>query len=586
MKISHLLAIILLHFSSSYSAQTNQFIQAVEQGNLQVVQQSIENNADYNAHNVYDPHDFSSTDWSLLMKAIARLGSLLIESQSFINTVDASYKSILLPLNLVSVVVSFLYAKKFLPPVGTEGTSSLWKNFLAKVKGFAQSKYFIIPGITTALITITGRYFLVSKIKKIFQTNIENQYAIIQLLLAQQPDINITHQSYGGETAYSLCQSILDLIKSPHLSPPYAPRVPETSYINMLETIITQVRLFALPKENGIEAKFEHFEKETTFKPIQENRLPIVFDPGYDITFFGLEKLHPFDTKKYSKIAAYLQQHISPPPSFYSPIHISDNDLALVHTQSYLTSLTSSWKLGLIADMPFLALVPFRIAARILLEPVKKAVGGTVRAAELAQIYGWSINLSGGYHHAKSDVPVYGGFCIINDAGITAKKILEEHPDYKILIIDLDAHQGNGNADIAKNEKNIAIFDMYNADTWPGDFAAMERINFPVPLKAKTEDTKYLEILEETLPKIIDQVRPDFIIYNAGTDVYKKDPIGELSVSDQGIISRDEFVFTESTNRKIPIMMMLSGGYHKDGALIIGRSIENIVKNVLKISAQ
>ena len=210
------------------------------------------------------------------------------------------------------------------------------------------------------------------------------------------------------------------------------------------------------------------------------------------------------------------------------------------------------------------------------------ATGGTIIGADLALEYGWAINLSGGYHHAKRAEPVAGGFCIINDICIAARKVLMKHPNYRILIVDLDAHQGNGHEDVAETEKQIAIFDVYNGKTWPGDFACQERINYNFPVDGrKTDDKAYLTLLAKELPKAIDTVKPDLIIYNAGTDVYYEDPIGCMALTKQGIINRDEMVFTHALTRNIPILMVLSGGYHAQSYAIISASVENIWKKLL-----
>lgn len=223
----------------------------------------------------------------------------------------------------------------------------------------------------------------------------------------------------------------------------------------------------------------------------------------------------------------------------------------------------------------------------LFIAPVKKPTSGTILALELALKHGWAINLSGGYHHAKREDPVYGGYCLIDDICIAVKKkeqeLLDKNQNYRIMIIDLDAHQGNEHEDISENDSHFLIFDMFNGDTWPGDFACQERINFRYPLHAKMQDKEYLEILKTNLPDAINKVKPDVIIYNAGTDVYEKDPIGALSISKEGIIECDAFVFDQAISRRIPIVMVLSGGYHKDSAEIIGRSIEHIYKKVINI---
>lgn len=157
-----------------------------------------------------------------------------------------------------------------------------------------------------------------------------------------------------------------------------------------------------------------------------------------------------------------------------------------------------------------------------------------------------------------------------------------QYPHFRILVVDLDAHQGNGVTQIARNQKNIFIFDMYNGDTWPGDFVEKERIDFDYPLKAYMKDEEYLSLLAKELPKAIDSVKPDLIIYNAGTDIYFKDTIGALGITAQGITKRDEIVFENALNRNIPITMVFSGGYHTDSALIISESLKNLFNKLFR----
>jgi|GEM_PF-223781 len=552
---SFLLVFSVFGTSFAFSPE-NLLVQAVETGNYSECVQLINAGANYNYHGVYDPNDFSSSDWSVLMKAIARLGSLIIEAQSFINTTDSVFKDVVYPVNIASIATS-AYLKNPMPFLATAVSSGIgWK---------------------------AGLYYT----KQVFDKKIEEQYKIVQLLLAQS-NIEMGHASMRSENAETLCLSIDSLLRSHYLSPPFVSKQPEQYYVTMMGEILYKitdgheaVRMIRNDEYvRRLAASAERFLKPNASYEKITDTLPIVFDPGYNITFFGLENLHPFDTKKYGKIAQYLHDQF-PEHNFFAPESVSLHDLQSVHTKEYLELIKKPHQIGFIADMPILCLLPYRLVERLLMQPVMKAVGGTLKAVELAKKYGLSINLSGGYHHAKTNDPVYGGFCLINDACIAAKKLLQLNPEYKILIIDLDAHQGNGNAEAVKYEKNIAIFDMYNNDTWPGDFQTQERINFPILLSGKMDDIAYLLLLEKYLPRVIDAVKPDFIIYNAGTDIYEHDPLGCLSVSADGINARDEIVFREATSRNVPITMILSGGYHKDSATIIGKSVVNVLQRFL-----
>ena len=227
------------------------------------------------------------------------------------------------------------------------------------------------------------------------------------------------------------------------------------------------------------------------------------------------------------------------------------------------------------------AIVPNPILQKQLLVPKKYATGGTILGCELALEQGWAINLSGGYHHAKADSG--GGFCFFADVPIAVKKLWEEKPDLSVMIVDLDAHQGNGNAAIFGDDPRVSIFDVFNGHIYPGDYVAAQYVEYNHPVKMYIGDGEYLGLLKMELPAAIDESAPGLVIYNAGTDILKGDMLGGMSITAEGIVKRDEIVFRCAVERKIPILMLLSGGYTRRSAKIIGRSIENILINVLEV---
>lgn len=323
------------------------------------------------------------------------------------------------------------------------------------------------------------------------------------------------------------------------------------------------------------------------------DKLPIIYSPHYNITFGGLEKLHPFDSKKYGRVYEYLVTTVGiAPECFYRPAMVSDDQLLRVHTQEYIDSLKDSPTVAKIIEMP-VGWVPNFLIQRQVLKPMRYAVGGTVLGAQLALEKGWAINLGGGFHHAERDKA--SGFCVFADAALAISTLWEQNKDLKVMIIDLDAHQGNGNAlwfqdEILDSQGNfkqnarIALFDMYNRYAYP-TFSRLNNsilkdsekpVRYRFPLSDYVADGMYLGFLKDNLPKALDEFKPQFIIYNAGTDILAGDPVGRLGVSFQGIIDRDEFVFRQARERNIPILMILSGGYTKQSADVIGKSIKNL----------
>ena len=310
-------------------------------------------------------------------------------------------------------------------------------------------------------------------------------------------------------------------------------------------------------------------------------KLPIIYSDKYNITLLGIQKLHPFDSEKYGKIYDFLRKKSGiGKEQFHEPLPISDEDLLYVHTKEYIKSLDKSANIASIAGLYILGIIPNPILQRRILTPMRYATGGSLLGAKLALENGWAINLSGGYHHAKSASG--GGFCVFSDIALAVAKVWEKDPTLKVLIIDLDVHQGNGYASIFKNDPRVFILDIYNSYIYPQDHVASAYIDYGATLIPNTKDDEYLEIVDKQVGRAITACDPDLIIYNAGTDIYKKDLLGGLSVSREGIIKRDEIVFKNARQKDKPILMLPSGGYHQDSANIIGKSIENLLKKVLK----
>ena len=264
-----------------------------------------------------------------------------------------------------------------------------------------------------------------------------------------------------------------------------------------------------------------------------------------------------------------------------------------------------------------LSLIPNRILQKAVLDPMRLATGGTLLATRLALQYGWAINLSGGYHHARYNHA--GGGCIFGDIQLAVETVWQDNPDARVLIVDLDAHQGNGYEDYFKKHRNtdqVCIFDMYNKNEYPWDEdGSADRIDYPIALdggqlvctiagvdvssvdyaavtehiEGRSVDTdEYLAKLASLHDYIIDLQKagngPDVIIYNAGTDPFIEDDWGGLAVSFDGMIQRDQFVWQVAEKNNIPIVMLLSGGYSPKSAAIVAQSIEKTLRNKVGIA--
>lgn len=185
-------------------------------------------------------------------------------------------------------------------------------------------------------------------------------------------------------------------------------------------------------------------------------------------------------------------------------------------------------------------------------------VGGTLAAARLALEEGIGINCGGGSHHAFRD---HGeGFCLLNDIAVAIKKLFKERRIKRAMVIDLDAHQGNGTAAIFRGDRRVFTFSMHGAGIYP---EKKEKSSLDIGLRPGTGDAAYLSVLGRELPKAMKKFRPDFAVYVAGADVYRGDLLGGFDLTPGGIAKRDAFVFMECRRRGVPVALVLSGGYAK-----------------------
>jgi len=189
---------------------------------------------------------------------------------------------------------------------------------------------------------------------------------------------------------------------------------------------------------------------------------------------------------------------------------------------------------------------------------------GTLKCTAFARQYGIAMNIAGGTHHAYSFKGA--GFCLINDIAIAANYLLNEGLYQKILIIDLDVHQGDGTAQIFSNEDRVFTFSMHGAKNYP---LRKQKSSLDIGLPDKTEDAEYLKILKETIPLLLDTVQPEFVFYLSGVDVLASDKLGRLAMSIAGCKERDRFVLQLCRENDIPLAVSMGGGYSHKLAHII-----------------
>lgn len=261
---------------------------------------------------------------------------------------------------------------------------------------------------------------------------------------------------------------------------------------------------------------------------------------------------------------------------------MSDADLSTFHEALYLRRLNDSAFLAGVLEIPALRRVPAWLIDWRILRPMRWAAMGTAIGAREAIKHGLAVNLGGGYHHAS---PERGhGFCVYADVGLAIHDLRRGGllgGEDRIVHIDLDAHQGDGVCRTFAHDSKVFLYDQYNRNVFPQDTVARRRIDCDVALDRGCGDTEYLAALEERLPSFLDGVARSgalkLAIYNAGTDVLVGDRLGGLSVSSAGILKRDRFVLQQLVDRKIPTLVLLSGGYSLQSHVLVARMVMELL---------
>ncbi len=268
---------------------------------------------------------------------------------------------------------------------------------------------------------------------------------------------------------------------------------------------------------------------------------------------------HRFPMIKYELLyEQLLLENIAEKTDFFTPHMVEISDTFLAHRQEYVEafvnlSLTESQarKIGFIQD-------------KELINRELTLVQGTISGALLAFENKIAFNIAGGTHHAYSDRGE--AFCMLNDQAIASTFLLKNKWAKKILIVDLDVHQGNGTAEIFRNNPKVFTFSMHGKNNYPFE---KEKSDLDIPFDDKTTDNQYLSVLKETLYKLIEKEKPDFIFYQSGVDVLASDKLGKLALSVEGCAERDAIVFEFCQKYQIPIQCSMGGGYSPNLVTII-----------------
>ena len=268
---------------------------------------------------------------------------------------------------------------------------------------------------------------------------------------------------------------------------------------------------------------------------------------------------HRFPMLKYELLPQQLvHEGTCTPDNFFEPSLPNDKYIVSVHDPDYFYDLLN-------------IKIPPKEARKIgfplseeLVERERIIADGTMKGCEYALSNGIAMNIAGGTHHAYTNKGE--AFCLLNDQAIAARYVQSQKGIGKVLIVDLDVHQGNGTAEIFQHDPSVFTFSMHGAANYP---FKKEKSDLDIPLKKNTTDQEYLTLLKDVLPRLIEQEKPDFMFYLCGVDVLATDKLGTLGLTPAGCCERDLFVLETCYNNQIPVQCSMGGGYSSDIKIIV-----------------
>ena len=260
---------------------------------------------------------------------------------------------------------------------------------------------------------------------------------------------------------------------------------------------------------------------------------------------------HKFPINKFGELANYLLKK-KIVKKFHKPYACSDETLKRAHSEIYIKNVKNKT-----LDEKTVKKIGFPLVDSVVQRSLV-ATGGTVLASKLAITNGIACNTAGGSHHANYEGGA--GYCVFNDVAVAAQYLLDRGLAGKILIVDLDVHQGNGSADIFQDNRNVFTFSMHSKSNYP---AKKSISDLDVELEDNMEDEQYIKLLKFYLNQLNEE-NFDYVFYIAGVDIHFNDRLGKLKISDEGIRKRDEIVTENFFSKGVPLCGVLGGGYNKD----------------------
>ncbi|MFD2035960.1 histone deacetylase [Belliella marina] len=276
--------------------------------------------------------------------------------------------------------------------------------------------------------------------------------------------------------------------------------------------------------------------------------LKIAYSPLYS---HPLPSGHRFPMEKYELLPEQLlYEGTVSMENFFEPGLLDEKWIVNTHEPTYFNKLTSQT-----LSKSEIRKTGFPLSEALVQREIH-IMHGSVQAALFALEFGIAMNIAGGTHHAFTDRGE--GFCLLNDIAIAANYLLENRLSKKVLVVDLDVHQGNGTAEIFKNNDDVFTFSMHGASNYPMN---KEKSDLDIALPDKIGDSDYLRLLVDNLYPLLDNLQPDFIVFQCGVDVLETDKLGRLGLSVLGCKERDRIVIELAKRNNIPIMCCMGGGY-------------------------
>ncbi|MCP4806098.1 MAG: histone deacetylase [Proteobacteria bacterium] len=306
--------------------------------------------------------------------------------------------------------------------------------------------------------------------------------------------------------------------------------------------------------------KAPHRPHESAGRPV--HGALVAYSPGYRVSLFGLERLHPFDIGKMDRIADQLvDAGLLTKDDFAVADEVPVELLEQVHDPAYIRGLRDAETLGRALEAPVPGFMTPRMLDERVLGPFRRQVGGTVLAARGALEHGVGINLGGGFHHARPDMG--HGFCIFNDVAVAIAVLRSEGFDGSVLIVDTDAHQGDGDHAFFADDPTVFSFSMHQESLFPSPKLRGDRDD---GLWGGVTDAEFNGRLAEHLDELLAEVQPALVIHVAGSDVLNDDPLTGYAMTPEGLVERDLKVFRAAHDNGVPLLHVLAGGYGPSSA--------------------